>query len=157
MHLEIDELTRPQVIALLNEHLADMFELSPPDQVFALDVSKLKAPEITLWTAWEQGTLLGCGALKALSPVHGEIKSMRTSKNLRGQGAGRAILAHIIETATLRGYETLSLETGTHPAFAPAQQLYQKFDFAYTGPFSDYAANPHSVFMSLQLAKHGKP
>lgn len=95
MRIEVDDLTRPEVIALLNEHLANMYELSPPEQVFALDVTKLRAPDITFWTVWEDEVLVGCGALKELSPTAGEVKSMRTPQALRRRGAGRAILAHI--------------------------------------------------------------
>jgi putative acetyltransferase len=110
MRIELDDLTRPQVHALLEEHLKHMFELSPPEQVFALDLSKLRMPEISFWTVWDGEQLLSCGALKQLSPVHGEIKSMRTPANARGKGAGRAVLAHIIAVARQRGYETLSLD-----------------------------------------------
>lgn len=152
MQIEIDELTRGPVLALLNEHLTNMFELSPPENVFALDVSKLRAPDITFWTAWDGSVLLGCGALKELSASHGEIKSMRTPNALRRTGAGRAILAHIVATARQRGYRTLSLETGSNPAFLPAQQLYRSCGFAACGPFGSYQADPHSVFMSLALA-----
>jgi putative acetyltransferase len=152
MRIEVDDLTRPQVLALLSEHLTNMFELSPPEQVFALDVTRLRAPDITFWTAWDGDTLLGCGALKELSPAHGELKSMRTPQALRRTGAGRAVLAHMVEVARRRGYTRLSLETGSHPAFLPAQRLYQSFGFAHCGPFGSYQENAHSVFMSLSLA-----
>lgn len=152
MHIELDDLTRPPVHALLREHLAHMHELSPPEQVFALDLSKLRVPEISFWTVWDEGQLLGCGALKELSPTHGEIKSMRTPTGLRGRGAGRAVLQHILATARQRGYERLSLETGTHPAFTPAHRLYQSAGFQVCGPFAGYLEDPHSLFMSLRLA-----
>ena len=87
MHIETDDLSRPQVHALLQEHLDNMYELSPPEQVFALDLSKLRAPDITVWTIWDGSQLLGCGALKALTPLHGEIKSMRTPRAAWRQGA----------------------------------------------------------------------
>ncbi|MCE9636361.1 MAG: GNAT family N-acetyltransferase [Planctomycetes bacterium] len=151
MRIELDGLTRPQVHALLQEHLENMHELSPPEQVFALDLAKLRAPEITFWTVWQGDQLLGCGALKQLSPVHGEIKSMRTPTAARGRGAGRAILDHIISVARQRGYEVLSLETGTHPAFEPAHNLYRSQGFTACGPFGSYRADPHSVFMELRL------
>ena len=96
--------------------------------------------------------LLGCGALKELSPTHGEIKSMRTPATQRRRGTGRAVLARIIDTARQRGYELLSLETGTHPAFRVAQDLYRSVGFDYCGPFAAYTEDPHSVFMSLRLA-----
>ena len=151
MRIEIDDLSRPEIHELLTEHLANMYELSPPSQVFALDLSKLKSPDITFWTVWDKGLLLGCGALKALTATHGEIKSMRTPAKLRGRGAGRLVLNRIIETAIERKYSLLSLETGTHPAFLPAQQLYKSAGFQKSGPFADYKENPHSLFMALVL------
>ena len=153
MQIEIDDLSRPEVHALLREHLANMHELSPADKVFALDLSKLRVPEITFWTVWDGGVLLGCGALKALSATHGEVKSMRTPAAHRGRGAGRAVLERIIETARQRGYQLLSLETGSHPAFGVAQQLYRSAGFEYSGPFADYKEDPHSVFMDLRLTE----
>ena len=152
MRIEVDDLSRPQVHALLEEHLANMHELSPPEQVFALDLTKLRAPSITFWTVWQDGVLLGCGALKELSPTHGEIKSMRTPASARGRGAGRAVLEHIISVAQQRGYTKLSLETGTHRAFEPAHSLYRSRGFTLSGPFGDYLPNPHSVFMERQLS-----
>ena len=151
MHIETDDLSRPQVHALLEEHLSNMYELSPPDQVFALDLTKLRAPDITFWTVWDGEDLIGCGAMKELSPTHGEIKSMRTPKAARGRGAGRAVLEHIISVAKQRGYTRLSLETGTHPAFQPAHNLYRSKGFKVSGPFGTCCENPHSTFMELQL------
>ena len=128
-----------------------MYELSPRESVHALDTEKLRGPGITFWTVWEGDLLLGCGALKELGRKHGEIKSMRTPIAHRRKGAGRAILAHIIEVAKGRGYERLSLETGTGEAFKPAHKLYESFGFTYCGPFGDYKEDPNSVFMSLRL------
>ena len=152
MRIEVDDLSRFQVHALLEEHLANMYELSPPEQVFALDLNKLRADDITFWTVWEEEVLLGCGALKELTPTHGEIKSMRTTAAARGRGAGRAILAHIISVAQQRGYTKLSLETGTHEAFEPAHNLYRSKGFFKSGPFGSYIPNEHSVFKELQLS-----
>ena len=99
MKIEIDDLSRPEIHALLNEHLQSMYELSPPESVHALDLEKLRKPGITFWSAWDGSVLLGCGALKELDRKHGEVKSMRTPNMLRRRGAGRAILAHVIEVA----------------------------------------------------------
>lgn len=151
MRIEVDDLTHPQVIALLEEHLANMYELSPPESVHALDLGKLRQPEITFWSAWEGDALIGCGALKELSPTHGEIKSMRTPQAIRRRGAGRAVLAHIIDVAKQRGYDRLSLETGSQPGFAPALALYTSFGFTGCGPFAGYREDPHSFFMTLPL------
>jgi len=151
MKIEVDDLSRPEIHALLNEHLQSMYELSPPESVHALDLEHLRRPGITFWSAWDGSVLLGCGALKELDPKHGEIKSMRTPNTLRRRGAGRAILAHIIAVARSRAYERLSLETGSMQAFKPAQRLYESFGFTYCGPFGEYVEDPNSVFMSLRL------
>ena len=76
---------------------------------------------------------------------------MRTPAKLRGRGAGRAVLSEIIQTARQRGYRLLSLETGTHPNFGAAQQLYRSAGFQVTGPFGSYLEDPHSLFMQLVL------
>lgn len=151
MNIEADDLTRPEVHALLEEHLRDMHALSPPESVHALDLAQLRQPGITFWSAWDGPQLLGCGALKQLDRTHGEIKSMRTPAALRRRGAGRAILAHIIETARARGYERLSLETGPMPGFEAARRLYEAFGFQACGPFADYVEDPYSVFMTMRL------
>ncbi len=151
MKIEIDDLSRPEIHDLLNEHLQNMHALSPPESVHALDLEKLRKPEITFWSAWDGSLLLGCGALKELDSRHGEVKSMRTPSALRRRGAGQAILAHIIAVARSRAYERLSLETGSQDAFEPAQKLYESFGFEHCGPFGDYAQDPNSVFMSLLL------
>jgi putative acetyltransferase len=151
VRIEPDDLTRPQVLALLNEHLENMYELSPPQSVHALDVSRLRAPGIAFWTAWDGDVLLGCGALKDLGDGHGEVKSMRTPRSLRRRGAGRAVLAHIVAEARARGFRRLSLETGSTEAFVPAQSLYESVGFERCGPFAGYGEDPNSVFMTLAL------
>lgn len=157
MKIELDDLSRPQVLMLLEEHLREMYELSPPEKVFAFDANKLRAPEITFWTIWDVETLLGCAALKELSRSVGEIKSMRTPASIRGRGAGRALLAHILDVAKDRKYEELFLETGSHPAFGAAQNLYRSVGFQPCEPFGQYRENANSVFMSMRLTPTHAP
>lgn len=152
MHITLDDPARADVYALLDEHLKNMHELSPPESVHALDVSKLKQPEISFWSVRDDsGQLLGVGALKQLSPTHGEIKSMRTPAARRRTGAGRAVLNHIVAEARQRGYTRLSLETGPADTFAAAHRLYLSAGFVECGPFADYKPDPFSVFMTLAL------
>lgn len=151
MEIAIDDPDRPDVRALLEEHLRNMREISPPESVHALDIAGLQKPDITFWTVRDGGTLLGCGALRELDPAHGEIKSMRTPDAQRRRGAGRAVLQHILHAARSRGYRRLSLETGAMEAFAPARRLYESFGFTECAPFGDYTPDPNSVFMTLTL------
>ena len=151
MTIELDDVTRPEVLALLEEHLRNMYEITPPEHVFAFDASKLRAPGVTFWTAWEDEALLGCAALKELSATQGEVKSMRTPVAFRRRGAGRALLNHILQVSRERGYEDLFLETGRQPDFGPAHALYRSVGFRDCGPFGSYRENGNSVFMTLRL------
>jgi putative acetyltransferase len=151
MNIKIDDLHGPEIQTLLQEHLDSMKLYSPPESIHALDIEALRKPEITFWTVWENGELLGCGALKELDTYHGEIKSMRTSAQHRNQGVATALLTHIIEEAGRRGYKRISLETGSNEAFTPARRLYAAFGFTFCEPFADYKLDPYSVFMTKQL------
>ena len=153
MRIERDDLTRPQVHALLQEHLAHMHELSPPESVHALDVSKLRSADITFWSVWDGETLVGCGALKELAAAEGEIKSMRTVPSHLRKGVAATLMRHILDEAKRRSYERLSLETGSTESFAPARTLYAGFGFQPCAPFADYVADPFSVFMTRKILR----
>jgi len=148
-------LTHPQVISLLEEHLAGMRAASPPECVFALDLNGLRRPEITFLTAWLEGELVAMGALKELTPTtaseggHGELKSMRTSARHLRQGAAQAVLTQLLKLARQRGYARVSLETGSTPPFDAAIAMYRRFGFVECGPFADYREDPFSRFMTL--------
>ncbi|GAA2853688.1 GNAT family N-acetyltransferase [Paenarthrobacter ilicis] len=151
IRIETDDPARPDVHQLLSEHLADMFATSPAESVHALDHSALSHESITFWTAREDGVLLGCGALKALSDARAEIKSMRTTASARGRGVATLMLEHIVAEAGSRGFDKVSLETGTEDYFAPARRLYQRHGFTECPPFGEYTLDPNSVFMELPL------
>lgn len=151
MHIRVDDLSGPEIQALLREHLRSVKLHSPPESIHALDLAALRRPEITFWTAWSERELLGCGALKELDARHGEIKSMRTSASHLREGVARAMLGHILDEARRRAYRRLSLETGSAAAFEPARRLYASFGFVECGPFADYVEDPYSVFMTRDL------
>ncbi len=156
MQILADDLTAPDIIALLQEHLDDMHRISPPESVHALDLNGLRRPEITFWCARLDGQLLGCGALKTLDTTHGEVKSMRTARAHLRRGVAATLLRHIIGTARDRGLRRLSLETGSQPEFAPAHRLYERHGFIRCGPFADYTEDPNSVFMTLTLQRESE-
>lgn len=151
MQIRIDDLTSPEIAELLNEHLRDMYATSPPESVHALDLDKLRKPEITFWSVWDSNELVGCGAIKELDATHAEIKSMRSSNRARGKGVGKKMLEHILEVASERKYQRLSLETGSQDFFIPARKLYERYGFESCGPFADYKEDPYSVFMTREL------
>jgi len=151
MEIRTGGLDRPEVVALLREHLQNMTLHSPPESIHALDLDALCKPDITFWSAWEGPELMGCGAMKELDPLHGEIKSMRTSTTHLRKGVAARLLQHIIDEARRRSYARLSLETGSMQAFAPAHKLYASFGFEPCGPFADYVEDPYSIFMTRSI------
>ncbi|WP_208588877.1 GNAT family N-acetyltransferase [Gracilibacillus suaedae] len=151
MKIIVDDLTHPKVRGLITEHLEQMSKISPPESIHAFNLDGLKQPDVTFWSAWENDTLLGCGALKELDDQHGEIKSMRTATSHIRKGVAKRILQHILEEAKRRDYQRLSLETGSMKAFEPAKRLYTSFGFQYCKPFSDYIEDPNSVYMTKEL------
>jgi putative acetyltransferase len=151
MHIRVDDLTGSDIIQLLREHLQGVAQHSPPESIHALDLDGLRRPDITFWSVWQDGQLMGCGALKELDRRHGEIKSMRTSAAHLRKGVAARLMQHILEEAGRRGYEHLSLETGSMEAFAPARRLYARFGFVMCGPFAGYVEDPNSVFMTRAM------
>lgn len=151
MQIVADDLTGQEIRALLETHFAGMLANSPEGSCHFLDFDGLNAPDVTFWSIWDGDALLGCGALKELTPEHGEIKSMRTHGDHLRKGAGAAMLAHIITQAQARGYKRLSLETGAAGAFEPAVAMYAAHGFEFCAPFGAYVEDPHSKFMTLAL------
>jgi putative acetyltransferase len=151
MDIRLGGLDDSAVIRLLEDHLQSMTVHSPPESIHALDLAGLTRPEITFWSVWEEGELLGCGALKELDARHGEIKSMRTAAAHLRKGVARRMLVYIIYEARRRGYERLSLETGSMDTFAAARRLYARFGFEPCDPFGEYVLDPYSVFMTREL------
>jgi putative acetyltransferase len=151
LEIREDDLTGKAIADLLQEHLRNMHEVTPPESVHALDLEALRSPQITFWTAWEGDELLGCGALKELDSTSGEVKSMRTAEAHRRKGIASKILEHLIRAAKQRAYDRLYLETGASPEFASAQALYRRYGFEYREPFADYIDDPNSVFMVKRL------
>jgi len=141
----------PRVVALLQLHLARARAETAPGSAHALDLSRLRAPDMTFWSAWHGDELVGVGALKRLSAEHGEVKSMHTAEAARGRGVGSALVRHLMAWARERGMRRLSLETGSWAYFLPARALYARHGFVECGPFGDYREDPNSVFMTVGL------
>ena len=151
MQIKADDLTGREIRTLLETHFAAMLANSPPGSCHFLDFDGLNAPDVTFWSIWESDKLAGCGAPKELSPIHGEIKSMRTHSDHLRKVAGAEMLEHIVATANARRYEHLSLETGSGSAFDAAHGLHLRYGFEYCPPFGNYVEGPFSRFMTLAL------
>ena len=140
------------VRAVLERHLAFAREVTPLEHVHALDTGAWSDPDLTFYGARRDGSLLGVGAIRGLDETHAELKAMHTRAEARGQGVGQAVLAHLLRVARARGYQRVSLETGTMDAFGPARALYRKAGFRPCAPFGPYTVNPYSICMTMALA-----
>ncbi|MGF3053227.1 GNAT family N-acetyltransferase [Microbacterium sp. YY-03] len=148
-----DDLTDPQTLQLIAEHVAAMRADSPEESCHVLSDDALRSPNVTVWTAWEGDTIVGMGALAALSGTHAEIKSMRTTAQSRGLGVGRLLVRFLIDEAASRGITTLWLETGSDATFLPARSLYESEGFVECDPFGTYRPDPNSTFMMREVAE----
>jgi putative acetyltransferase len=146
-----EDLTRDVARDLVRLHLEGMHAHSPPGGVFALDLSGLKAPEVTMWAAWQADKIAGIGALKDLGGQVGEVKSMRTHPEFLRRGVAAALLEHIIDAAKLKGMKRLSLETGSGWYFEPALSLYRRRGFVDGDEFADYKRTAFNQFLHLNL------
>jgi putative acetyltransferase len=150
--IEPDDPDAADVRDLLRQHLALMHASGPPESVFALDTTGLQDPAVSFFSLrGGDGALLAVGALKQLDTGHAELKSMHTAQAARGQGLGRAVLAHLMEVARSRGIRQVSLETGTGPVHAPARALYTSAGFRPCEPFAAYESVPTSTFMTRRI------
>ncbi|WP_439653947.1 GNAT family N-acetyltransferase [Schumannella soli] len=175
LEIRVDDLSGEATRELIALHLAGMHDGSPIESIHALDLDGLRAPGMTVWSAWSGERIAGIGALKrfgtgsaagadgmdgegggsgALASAggdRGELKSMRVADEFRGTGVGRAILRHIVAEARAAGIRSLWLETGAGEAFVPAHRLYASEGFVDCGSFADYRPDPLSRFMTREL------
>lgn len=141
----------PEVIAMLRFHFDTNISVTPPGSAHVFDLSRLKQPDVSFWSAWEGETLMGVGALKRLNARDGEVKSMHTLKTARRAGVGSTLLGHIMQEARAMGLTRLFLETGSFDYFAPARALYARHGFVECPPFEGYKPDPNSTFMTREI------
>ena len=151
MQISRGDLSDKRILGLLRYHFDKCHEVTPPGSAHVFDVTRLAAPRVDFWAAWDGDTLLGVGAMKPLDAIHGEVKSMHTAETARRRGVASAMLTHIIESSRARGLTRLSLETGSFGYFEPAVALYKSHGFTECPPFGDYRPDPNSLFLTRVL------
>jgi putative acetyltransferase len=147
----VDDPRAADVRGLVARHLEFAHEHTPAENVNAMGSEALNDGAITLFSARRSDELLAIGALKELDARHGELKSMHVAQAVRGQGIGRTMLEHLLQEARRRGYERVSLDTGTMEAFVPARTLYESAGFEPCEPFGDYTVTPDNTYLTLEL------
>jgi putative acetyltransferase len=151
MQIALADLADPRVQELVAFHQRAMVEGSPPGLSFALDLSGLQTEGVTVWAVELGERIAAIGALKRLDATSAEVKSMRTHPDFLRQGIAAALLETIIAHARAHGIKTLSLETGTGPAFEPALALYRRRGFVNGPAFADYVLTDFNQCLHLAL------
>ena len=142
----------PVVQALTSEQQAEIRaryggKEEPGTPPSAADVS------VVLVARDEDGSPLGCGALRELGDGAAEVKRMFVVPAARGRGLSKAVLAALEDAARERGWTTLRLETG--PRQPEAVALYTGAGYDPVEAFGAYVGDPDaadSLFFGRVLA-----
>ena len=141
----------PEVNELLIKHFVELRAASPEGSAHVLDISGLQVSSIKFWSLWENGSLMGCGALKFLDKNHGEFKSIRVHDNFKGKGNGIKVINHLIDVAKRLKIKKLSIETGAGNFFTPARKLFNNCGFKPCPPFAHYKEDANSLYLTKLL------
>ena len=137
-----------EVHKLLTKHFIELRAASPKGSTHVLDIPGLKVDSIKFWSLWENGKLVGCGALKILDIDHGEFKSIRVHDDFRKKGYGTKIIENLINKARGMNIKRLSIETGAGQFFKPARKLFEKCQFQPCKPFAHYKEDKNSIYLT---------
>ena len=137
-----------EVHKLLTKHFIELRAASPKGSTHVLDIPGLKVDSIKFWSLWENGKLVGCGALKILDIDHGEFKSIRVHDDFRKKGYGTKIIENLINKARGLNIKRLSIETGAGQFFKPARKLFEKCEFEPCKPFAHYKEDKNSIYLT---------
>lgn len=106
-------------------------------------------PAGALLLAERAGEPIGCVALRPLAPpAIAELKRLYVRRSARGEGAGRSLIAAILEEARRAGYERVRLDS--LPVMKAAQSLYRALGFVEIPAYRKYPV-PGTIFMELDL------
>jgi putative acetyltransferase len=140
--------------ALIRELDESQTALYPAESNHLDSVDELRKPNVRFVGAYEDGVLLGCGAVKIMDGGYGEIKRMYVPPKARGRGIAKRILADLEEFLRQAGVALARLETGIHQLEAVG--LYEGLGYARVEPFGAYEPDPVSIFMEKELAGFGR-
>ncbi len=130
----VRRLTTAQQAELRARYDGDSEPGTPPS---AADVS------VVLVARDDDGTAVGCGALRALDGGVAEVKRMYVVPEARGRGLSRLLLAGLQDAARARGWTTLRLETG--PRQPEAIALYEGAGYRPIPAFGAYVGAPDAT------------
>ena len=150
MHLTLESVDQPDIIALIDALDAYQGSLYPPESNYHLSVAELKAANVLFSVMRDDdGVALACGAVVLLE-AYGELKRMYVNPAQRGRGIAKAIITFLEQESARCNCALLRLETGIHQA--EALGLYERAGYVRRGPYGDYPNDPLSVFMEKKIS-----
>jgi putative acetyltransferase len=136
------------LIALLDAELTERYP-DPADNHLELSAAEVGPGRGVFLVARIGAEAVGCGALRRLDEVTGEIKRMYVAPAARRAGMGRRLLGELERHARLLGVRRLVLETGERQPESIG--LYERFGFVRIPCFGEYQGCPASVCMGMTL------
>lgn len=141
----------PHALRLLGEAAVEARTLYP--ELFSPDSpaptnTPLGAREVYL-LACVDGDPVGCGALRSIDALKGELRRMFVTREARRGGVARALLERLEAEAHALGYRRLVLETGVRQK--PAIALYRSAGWRRIPAFGPYVGDPMSVCFGKNL------
>jgi GNAT superfamily N-acetyltransferase len=138
------DLTSPvsrALISALNEELSGVYS-EPGATHFRLDPDEVRDGRGAFLVIYQDGTPVGCGALRVLEPGTAELKRMYVAPAARGAGLGRRLLLALEAEARALRVRKLVLETGVRQAAALA--LYRSNGFQPIPLYGEYCLSPET-------------
>jgi GNAT superfamily N-acetyltransferase len=131
----LDEPASRQLIASLNAELSTAYP-EPGATHFTLAPEEVSGDRGAFLVLYRAGVPVGCGAIRRLDAVTGELKRMYVDPAFRGQGLGHRLIEALEAEARALGLRRLMLETGIRQI--AAQALYRGRGFVTIPHYGEY-------------------
>lgn len=137
-----------QIQTLLDAFDRYLAALYPPESGYGLADEELQSANVRFVFVERDDAVIACGAIR-LDEDFAEIKRMYVVPELRQQGIGRQLLAHLETAAAGAGRPLVRLETSV--AQPEAIALYEHAGFRRIDAFPPYTPDQRSVFMEKSV------
>jgi GNAT superfamily N-acetyltransferase len=111
------------------------------------DVDDYTPPGGRFLVVSRRDAVLGCGAVRSMTRVTGEVKRMWIHPDARGAGLGSRLLDALVAQSRALGHTTLLLDTNA--VLTEARALYAKHGFEAIGPYNDNPDATHFFCKTL--------
>jgi GNAT superfamily N-acetyltransferase len=111
------------------------------------DRSKFYPPDGRFYLVRYDGSYVGVGCLKRLSPGVAEIQRMYVLPQVRGIGAGRRLAQQLIDDARTIGYQAVRLES--LKVLSPAHTLYRSLGFVEIPPYAENSMQEYQATSTM--------